>query len=100
MTSRSCHGGPRRALDRLRVDRSSTRRCKPSSRADGDVQTIDDRTDGTWDPRWTPDGSAIVYSAKIGDDQYQIFRTELDDTPPVPIGPVFAGPISATEWFR
>ena len=67
---------------------------------DGDVRTIDDRTDGMWDPRWTPDGSAIVYSAKIGDEQYQLFRTELDDTAPVPLGPVFAGPISAIEWFR
>jgi Tol biopolymer transport system component len=67
---------------------------------DGDVQSVNDRTDGTWDPRWTPDGSAVVFSAKIGADQYQIFRTALDGTPPVPLGPVFAGPISATEWFR
>ena len=54
---------------------------------DGDVWTIDDRTDGMWDRRWTPDGSAIVYSAKIGDEQYQLFRTQLDDTAPVRSAP-------------
>jgi hypothetical protein len=53
-----------------------------------------------WDPALGTGWQRDCLQREVGDEQYQIFRTELNGTAPVPLGPVFAGPISATEWFR
>jgi Tol biopolymer transport system component len=66
----------------------------------GEVRPIDDRPAGSWDPRWTRDGTAITYSARVGDDRYQLVRVAPDGGQAVPLGPEFQGPIEATEWLR
>ena len=66
----------------------------------GEVRPIDDRPAGSWDPRWTRDGAAITYSARVGDDRYQLVRVPPDGGKAVPLGPEFPGPVSATEWLR